>query len=228
MPAYNSARSITICHGGSTVPKFLIAFLLLLLALLPACTSEPSKPAEHPAAPKAPAQPTLYSGREAITKMYIAARNWAPDCKPFRLESQPTKEANGQDGKSGIWRAGFASANRRALKTFVWSGIKSEDAPEPGITFSSEDSYNPSNASTQIFDIAFLKTDSDAVAKTADQHGGDKLLKKEPTSNVNYVVDWNHAENKLLWHVIYGPNRNEPKLKIAVDASTGEFLRAEK
>ncbi|HMK29446.1 MAG TPA: hypothetical protein VK473_07155 [Terriglobales bacterium] len=208
--------------------KFLTAFPMSLLALLLACSSEPSKPAAPPAAAKPPAQPTLYTGREAITKMYIAARNWAPDAKPFRLESQPTKEANGQDGKSGIWRASFASANRRALKTFAWSGIKSDDAPEPGISFSTEDSYNPSNASTQIFDIAFLKTDSDAALKAAEPHGGDKLLKKEPASNLNFSVDWSHAENKLIWHVLYGPSKNEPRLKIAVDASTGEFLRVEK
>jgi hypothetical protein len=41
-------------------------------------------------------------------------------------------------------------------------------------------------------------------------------------------VDWNRAENELTWHVIYGNSRDEAKLKVAVNASTGEYLRVEK
>jgi hypothetical protein len=32
----------------------------------------------------------------------------------------------------------------------------------------------------------------------------------------------------LLWHVVYGTNRETAKLRVAVNASTGEFSKVEK
>ena len=43
-----------------------------------------------------------------------------------------------------------------------------------------------------------------------------------------YVCDWNHNTNELTWHVIYGSDRDNAKLTVAVNASTGEFIRVEK
>jgi hypothetical protein len=94
----------------------------------------------------------------------------------------------------------------------------------PGI----EDTYNPSNSSTTAFDIAFLKTDSDKAFEVAQQHGGDKILQKSPDTPVLYILEWDRVNNQLIWHVIYGTSRSDAKLKIAVNASTGEFLRVEK
>ncbi len=74
-------------------------FVLILLGLMFACTSEPKKPAQEAAAPQ-PTEPTLYTGREAAYKMYVAARSWQADGQPFRLESQPTKNVTGQDGNT--------------------------------------------------------------------------------------------------------------------------------
>jgi hypothetical protein len=42
------------------------------------------------------------------------------------------------------------------------------------------------------------------------------------------VLDWNRQTNELIWHVIYGTDRMSAKLRVAVNASTGEFLRVEK
>ena len=51
-----------------------------------------------------------------------------------------------------------------------------------------------------------------------------------PMSNtpITYMLDWNRGENNLVWHVIYGPSRNDAKLVADVDATTGEFIRKEK
>lgn len=208
-----------------TVSAAAIVFFLMLAG----CDSGP-KPAGGQASreSKPEFQATHYTGREAFQKMYIAARSWAPDAKPFRLESQPTKGVNGHDGKAGVWRAGFASPGRRSMKSFVWSGIKSDDAPEPGISSSTEDSYSPSNSSTQVFDIAFLKTDSDKAFEAAQQHGGEKLTKQDPELPVHYALDWDSADGSLIWHVIYGGNGSGSKLRVTVDASTGQFLRVKK
>ena len=32
----------------------------------------------------------------------------------------------------------------------------------------------------------------------------------------------------LVWHVVYGPDRDNVKLRVAVNASTGDFVRVEK
>lgn len=198
---------------------------IVLLTLLAGCDSNTPKQPE--AKPEAKG-PELLTGRAAFQKVFIAARNYAADVKPFRIESTPTSDANGQDGKSAIWQASFASASRRGVKPFIWSGSDAPDAPSRGVSPGNEDTYNPSNASTQIFDVAFLKVDSDQAFTEAQKHGGDKLLEKTPATPVIYICDWNHNTNELIWHVIYGDSRDSAKLTVAINASTGAFIRVEK
>ena len=114
------------------------------------------------------------------------------------------------------------------MKMFVWSGLVGPDAPEKGISFSAEDTWNPTNTSTQPFNIGFLKTDSDAAYQVAQQHGGDKLTQKDPKQPIVFILDWDASKNELVWHVIYGSSADEAKLRVAVNAATGEFLRIEK
>jgi hypothetical protein len=201
------------------------AALFALLVLLAACDSNPAKAPEIKPESKGP---ELLTGRAAFQKVFIAARNYAGDVKPFRIESTATTEGNGQDGKSAIWRASFASVAQHGVKPFLWSGSNAPDAPARGVSPGNEDVYNPSNASTQIFDVAFLKIDSDQAFAVAQKHGGDKVLEKDQTTPVNYVCDWNHNTNELTWHVIYGATRETARLTVAVNASTGEFIRVEK
>ena len=206
--------------------KLLMA--VVSLALLAGCSSQPSKTAEEKPAKPAPKEAELRTGRMAFQDLYIAAHGWAPDARPYQIVSQLTKESDGHDGKAGVWRAGFASATRRAIKPYVWSGLEAEDAPSPGISPGVEDSYNPSNTSTQVFDIGFLKIDSDRAFEVAQKHGGEKLLQKDPKQPVIYVCNWNPRENELIWHVIYGTGQDNAKLRVAVNATSGEFLRVEK
>ena len=210
---------------GSVIARTLAAASLVMLALLVACDSNTPKPPQSQPEPK---PPELLTGRAAFQKVFIAARNDAADVKPFRIESTPSTDGNGLDGKSAIWRASFASATQHGVKPFFWSGSNAPDAPSRGVSPGNEDVYNPGNASTQIFDVAFLKVDSDQAFAEAQKHGGDKVLEKDPTTPVIYVCDWNHNTNQLTWHVIYGVSRETAKLTVAVDASTAEFLRVEK
>jgi hypothetical protein len=200
--------------------------LLIVLAVswLAGCSSTPTPTAEPPK----PKGPELETGRAAFQKLYVAARGWARDAQPYRLESMVNSDSNGHDGKSAIWRGGFASPVQRSAKPFTWSGTDAKDAPPSGMNPGTEDTYNPSNASTIVFDINFLKTDSDKAFEIAQQHGGDKLLEKTPDTPVLYILEWNRLENMLVWHVIYGSSRDEFKLKIAINATTGEYVRVEK
>jgi hypothetical protein len=207
------------------VPPTAIAAILVMLALLAGCESNAPKPPEAKSEPK---PPELLTARAAFQKTFIAARSYAADVKPFRIESIPSADGNGRDGKSAIWRASFASAIQHGVKPFFWSGSNASDAPSRGVSPGNEDVYNPSNASTQVFDAAFLKVDSDDAFTEAQKHGGEKVLDKDPTTPVIYVCDWNHNTNELTWHVIYGASRETANLTVAVNATTGVFIRVEK
>jgi hypothetical protein len=202
------------------------ALVITLLALLGGCSSDNNKPAETEK-PEAK-RPELLTGRSAFQKVYIAARGWAPDATPYRLESTATSDGNGHDGKWAVWRGSFASATQRSEKSYTWSGSTADGAPSRGVNPGIEDSYSPTNSSTHVFDMAFLKIDSDQAFETAQKHGGDKVLEKAPDTPVIYVCDWNHNTNELIWHVIYGASREGAKLTVMVNASTGEFIRVEK
>ena len=203
--------------------KLLLIFLAL--AFLAGCSSQSSQPAQEKPQPKPPEPVT---GRYAFQKLYVTAHGWARDAQPYLLESQNMGDFKGQEGKAILWRAGFASPSEHSVKPYTWSGIDSPDAPTRGVNPGVEDTYSPNNSSTQIFDIAFLKIDSDKALEVAQKHGGDKLMAKSADTPVLYLLDWNRATNELTWHVIYGNSRDDAKLRVAVNASNGDFLRIEK
>jgi hypothetical protein len=219
-PSVNRATPL-----GTLYARFLAVLLLTLLTLLAGCSPDSTKPAETKPEVKGP---DLITGRSGFQKVYIAARGWQQDAKPYRLESTITGDSNGHDGKAAMWRGSFASPAQHSEKPWTWSGSAADGAPERGVNPGIEDSYSASNSSTQVFDMAFLKIDSDQAFATAQQHGGDKILEKEPDTPITYVCDWNHNTNELVWHVMYGASRDNLKLKVAVNASTGEFIRVEK
>jgi hypothetical protein len=209
--------------------KLVIACIALLLLAGCSSSNTTANQSDSQSANKpAPKQPEYETGRVAFQKMYLSARGWAADATPFRLQSQFTSDAPITEGKAGLWRASFASPAKRMMKMFVWSGLVGPDAPEPGISFSAEDTWNPTNASTLPFNVGFLKSDSDTAYQIAQQHGGEKLTKKDPKQPVVFVLDWDASKNQLVWHVIYGNSADEAKLRVAVNATTGEFLRIEK
>ena len=187
---------------------------------------ESNKP-EEPAQPEKKG-PELILARSGFQKVYIAARGWNADARPYRLASVATSDGNGHDGKWAVWVGSFASPSTQREINFTWSGSTAQGAPSLGINRGSEDSYSPSNANTKVWDMAFLKIDSDQAFAEAQKHGGDKVLEKSPDTPVTYVCDWNHNTNELIWHVIYGASREGAKLTVSVNASTGAFIRVEK
>jgi hypothetical protein len=191
---------------------------ILSLGILAGCSSEPVKPAA--AEKPKPKAPETITGTSALYKCYIAARGWAQDAQPYRIDSQASADSSGHDGKSVTWRSGFASPARSGAKAYTWSNGE----VSPGV----EDTYSPTNSSTLVFNIQFLKVDSDKAFEVAQRHGGDKQLEKERDTPVMYSLDWSRATNQLIWHVMYGSDRDSAKLRVAVDASTGDFLKVEK
>jgi hypothetical protein len=188
---------------------------ILAAGFMAGCSSEPSKPATSDTSQPKP--PETITGSGAFFKCYISARVWAVDAQPYRAESAESKS---RDGKAGEWRVGFASQAKHSTKMFTWSG--------GDISHGVDDTYSPTNSSTQVFNVQFLKVDTDKAFAVAQEHGGDKLLEQEPATPVLFVLEWNRQENLLQWHVIYGADRTTAKLRVAVNASNGEFSRVEK
>ena len=203
--------------------------LLLMAAMLAGCSSSnpPAEKKPETTQPTASA-PQLETGRSAFYEMIRRARTWAPDAKPFRLQSSATKDGPGTDGKAIVWSAWFASPSKGSVKPYTWSGGKGEGLPEKGVSFGPEDTFSPTNRSTQPFDLEYLKTDSDQAYKTAQEHGGEALEKKSPGTQIFYTLDFDPGAHELIWHVAYGDSPNDYKLKLAVNASTGGYLRKEK
>jgi len=195
-----------------------LALILFLLAIISGCTSEAPQPA-----PKAQ-PPDPQTGHSAFQHMFIAARGWAPDIRPYQLQSGTVGDQKGRDGKAVLWTAAFTSASMRASKPFSWSGIDAPDTPSRGVNPGTQDNFTPGND----FDVQFLKVDSDKAFAVAQEHGGDKILKEKPDLAVTYLLDWNKSGSNLVWHVIYGTSRNQAALVADVDATTGAFLRKEK
>ena len=198
--------------------KLVVASVILAAGWMAGCSSEPSKPTTS-ATPQPKAREAI-TGSSAFYKCYISARGWAQDAQPYRAESPAAADTKGRDGKAGEWRVGFASPAQRSTKFYTWAN--------GDISHGVDDTYSPTNSSTQIFNVQFLKADTDKAFAIAQQHGGEKLLEKEPNTPVFYVLDWNRQTNELLWHVIYGTDRDTAKLRVAVNASTGDFSRVEK
>src|SRR4051812_5312964 len=105
-------------------PALLIG-LVICLAMMSACTSEPAKPSQVEKPQPKPAE--FLTGRAAFQKIYIAARGWARDAQPYRLESVITDDSKGKEGKAGVWRASFASPLQHGVKSYTWSGEASSD-----------------------------------------------------------------------------------------------------
>ena len=198
-----------------------LSFTLVTAAILLGCSSEPAKgPVPAPAAPTVQTE----TGRFALQKMLVPAHFWVPDVQPIRLDSTATKESNGHDGKAALWRVVFASASKQKSEPFTWSGISNPQLSK-GVSHDAEDAFNPSNRSTQPFDLNYLKVDSDEAFKVAQQHGGKELLAKNPKLNVAYQLDFDPRLSQLKWHVIYGGSPSP--LTVLVDASTGHFIHKE-
>lgn len=210
---------ITSHRIAAVLTVVLAAFTTLIMS---GCLSSGPEPKPQPK----PAE--IITGRSAFQKTYISARGWQADAQPFRLISQPTSDADGHEGKADVWLASFGSASQHAMKTFSWSGTSVADAPDRGVVPGSQDTYSPGNSSTHAFNIGFIKIDSDAAFDVAQKHGGDKILQQDPKTPVFYVLDWSSATNELIWHVIYGASRENTKLAISVNATTGDFMRVEK
>jgi hypothetical protein len=206
------------------------AIILASIYLLTGCESTPNsgeggQPASTAATPAQSKPPALYTGLQAFSCVHGLAQKWASDVIPVRLESQVNSEANGQDGKATVWKAGFISPSRGKIKYFFCSGSRLKDAPPYGPSADTEEPYGP-DVPALGFQPLFLKTDSDSAYTVANAHGGANLIKKNPTQVVTYFVLWNPKQRALYWYVMYGKDKESAAGTGIVNALTGAYVGA--
>jgi hypothetical protein len=211
----------------------MFASMTVLMTLLMNCGSTTTKPAATaspsaaPASQTAPKEPVLYTAKQCFANMANLAARWQADALPFHLESELTTEATGQDGKSTIWRALFASQTRGAMKAFICSGSRMPSAPAMGFTSTAETAYAP-NVPALMFHPSYFQIDSDKTFAVTLEHGGAPMLKQDPKEPIIYLLDWDPKKKDLLWQVIYGNSPLQRKGICVVNATTGAFIRAGK
>jgi len=200
--------------------RVFVSVSLLGGLLLLSCASEPAKSTADIAKPAVKKEVTLYTAQPCLERMANMALRWQPDALPYRLQSVPNAEDNGQDGKSTVWRADFASASTGQSKPFSCSGSRLRESPPMGVT---ADREYPLKAAV-TFSLTDLNVDSDTVAKLAMEHGGADLVKKAPTQPVYYELDFDRKTHKLLWAAVYGTDLKDAKGVGIIDASTPKFI----
>lgn len=215
-----------------TFYRLAFAVGIVSFAILTAgCNSNESKPAESTAAKPAPppsTEPMPYTGQEAFNRMMGLALKWSPDAQPARLESVLTPEANGQNGKSTVWRGYFASPSRRATKTIVCSGSRRPDAPPFGVSTEGNDGPYNAEAANLAFLPLLVKTDTDKAFEIAQQHGGEAIVKKDAQQPITYVLLKDKKQNVPVWYVIYGASEKDRKGIGVINATTSAFVSAGK
>jgi hypothetical protein len=221
-------------NGAMKFCHLTLAVSAVSIALLTGgCSSTPNNPnegtAEKPAvAAPSTKEPVLYTGQEALNRMMGLALKWSRDAQPARLESVPTPETTGRNGKSTVWRGYFASPSRRSTKTVVCSGSRRPDAPPFGVsTEGSEGAYN-ADAANLAFLPLLVKTDTDKAFAVTLDHGGAAILKKDAQQPVIYVLLKDRKQNMPVWYVIYGASETNRKAIGVINATTGAFVSAGK
>ena len=203
-------------------------FSLMSLVACGPSNTQSSSTSNTPPSTSAPApkkEPVLYTGKACLSEMAGMAARWAPDALPFHMESVLNAESDGRDGKATVWQARFASPSRRTYRVFTCSGSRLPDSPPIGVTSTPEAAYSP-DVPRLMFQSFQLGADSDEVYTLSQEKGGAKLLEKNPTQPIFYLLDWDAKNKQLLWVVVYGSSMNDAKGRGVVDATTGKFLRA--
>ncbi len=202
--------------------KLLVA--IAMIAILAGCSSQAPKPAEKPA----PKPTELATGRTAFQKLYVTAHGWARDAQPYRLESQTTTDGNGHDGKAAVWKAGFASVAMHGVKPYMWSGSTDKDGPSRGYYAGQRGFLQPYERLDPGFRHSVLEGRHRQGVRGCPTAWGRQAARQDAGHAGSLLLDWDRTENKLQWHVMYGGGRDDAKLRVAVDATSGNFFRVEK
>jgi hypothetical protein len=199
--------------------KLPLALLTTTTLLLVAGCSEP------PATPKKDVTPLPpVTGRNALYKMFNAARSWSLDVEVLDLRSIDMKEVKVERGLSAAWQATFVSARLNRQRPYTYSIIESEGNLHKGVFAGLEDSWTGPHGASTPFVIAAVKTDSDEVYRTALKKGAE-YDRKNPNKPIAFVLEKTDRFPNPAWRVVWGESVGTSNFSIFIDASTGLYLQ---
>ena len=215
-------RSISLGFRSTAI---LAGSLALLLAGGCGGGEAPSLQTEKPGAPQPPEEVT---GRQAFQNMFVAARSWARDAKPFRLTNFYLKQSTGVGGRAAAWTASFASSSRRKYKTYTYSTVKTANLHE-GVFAGHDERYGAESELTgPPFLAVALRTNTDQAFELAEAKGGKAFRKKNPQAPVTFFLEYSRSYKGLVWRVCYDVGCSTSPFTVYVHASTGGFLKVVK
>ena len=215
-------RSISLVFRSTAILSCSLAVLLV-----GGCAGgeAPSLRTEKPEAPKPPEE---VSGRHAFQNMFVAARSWARDARPFRLRNFYMKQSSGLGGQAVAWTASFASRSLRKYKTYTYSTEKTANLHK-GVFAGHDIRYSAESELTgPPFPVAGFRIDSDQAFELAEAKGGKAFRKKNPQTPVAFLLEYVPSYHRLVWLVCYDVECRTSPFTVSVDASTGTVLKVAK
>ncbi len=200
-----------------TFPLTATAALLLLTACSDAPKQAAKKEAEKPDPP--------ITGRQAFQKMFPSARGWATDAQPLQLQSYNLQGVKSEGGKSGAWVTTFVSPAQRKARQYTWSAMEAEGNLHKGVFAGLEQSWSGPTGQDMPFEVAAIRTDSDAALETAmQQKDSKKFVEKNAAMPIMFILERTRRFPDLTWRVLWGESVGTSEYSVFVDASTGKFL----
>ena len=206
--------------------KLLMAMLGLMMGLMimTGCSSQTATPT--PAEKPQPKPAEFVTGRVAFQKA-SHRRTWlGTRCPTLPSRIHNYRRRQGQRGKVGH----MASILRLARATWseVLHLVGRELAPTVALIPARKTLIARATPTPRFSTSLFSRWTQTKHSKWPRSMAAIKFLPRPPDIPVIYVLDWSSATNELIWHVIYGVTRDDYKLRVAVNASSGDFIRVEK
>ncbi len=192
--------------------------LVSTLVLLASCSAPEAAKQTTP-----PAIPEPVTARKAFYRIYSAARMWAPDVMPLRVESMPVEGITPKDGKFGAWRVTFVSQAKGKIKVFTYAVIEASASLHEGVFSVGEDRWSGPKPIEQPFYVQAFQIDSDAALKTAQEKSSD-YLKKNPNRPVFMQLEFTRLYPEAAWRILWGESVSTSDRSIYVSATTGLYM----
>jgi len=207
-------------YSRALQPALLATVLALTACSGPTTTSASNKEPDKVEA-TAPAVPV--TAKTAFWEMYKAARAWAPDMLPIKLEAKPLNGMKFDGGKAGLWEAHFASPEKKQYTKFTYSVVAQPPDIRKGVTAGEALPWAGLTRDALAFQSSEFAVDSDVAYETAAAKAS-SWVKEHPGIAMNTMSLG--AASRFpgpVWYFLWGDKKNG--FYQLVSASTGKALK---
>jgi hypothetical protein len=196
-----------------------IAIVCAVSLVLAGCSGAPG-----PAVKKAEEKPPEpVSGRDALYKMFMAARSWAGDVEILRLNSIHLPDVPYVPGKAAAWQVNFVSSSKGRQRGWTYSVVQGEGNLHKGLFAGLEQSWSGPRGAIRPMIIQAVQTDSDAAYEAAIGRAA-AYEKKNPGKTISVVLEATGRHPNPTWRIVWGDSVASSDFSILVDASTGLYV----